>query len=505
MGHNMRLGEILVARGIVSLEQLNSALEIQQQKGNRLGDILVSMNLLTTEKMQSVLASVTLMTPASPHSLAETGISPERLFNLMIRLMHFRALQSVSGLARAMRLPYAVVRQLMDEATQRKAVQPLGSTGGAAFVEILYVLSAEGQKLLAEAGNQSLYLGPAPVPLDSYRNQVEKQRVNNETISVEYMRQGLKDLALPERYLRKLLPAVNTGRSILMYGPPGNGKTTIAGRFASLLDHVIYIPYAVDIEGEVMKVFDPTVHRPAVAAEYRNAIDELESVSEAYDDRWVACRRPFAVVGGELTFEMLELRYDDRAKLYDAPRHVKALNGVFLIDDFGRQRVKPGELLNRWIVPMEDRVDYFKMQNGTMFSLPFDALLVFSTNMNPWEVMDAAQLRRIPYKILVDGPNINEYRVVFNQVATKYNLELPDDVFTYIVNILNNGQYGLAFFQPKFICEQVAEVCKAFGLARTLTVELAIESLRNLYIDIEAAQDLARASPVDGNVSLGPP
>ncbi len=488
MGHNMRLGEILVGRGIVSLEQLKAALEIQQRDGSRLGDILVALNLLTTDQMRSVLASVTLMTPAVPRGIADTGISPMLLFNLMIRLMHFQSLQSVSGLARAMKLPYAIVRQVMDDATQRNAVQPLGGNGGATFIEIHYTLSDEGRRMLAEACNQSLYIGPAPVPLNSYRQQIEKQRVNNETLTVEHLRKGLQDLALPERYLRKLLPAINTGRSILMYGPPGNGKTTIASRFAALLDQVVQIPYAVEIEGEIVKVFDQGVHRPAVAATHRATIDEMESVSEAYDDRWVACRRPFAVVGGELTLEMLELRYDEKAKLYDAPQHVKALNGVFLIDDFGRQRVKPTELLNRWIVPMENRIDYFRMHSGNVFSLPFDALLVFSTNINPWEVMDAAQLRRIPYKICVNGPDVHEYRAVFEQEAAKYQLDLPDDVFYYVVDALVKGRYGLALFQPKFICEQVSEVCKAFGFPRTLTVELVTESLCNLYVDIATGQ-----------------
>lgn len=495
MGHTMRLGEILVARGIVSLEQLNAALEIQQRNGNRLGDILVALDLLTTDQLRSILASVTLVTPAAPHSVGESGISQMRLFNLMIRLMHFQSLQSVSSLARVMKLPYAIVRHVMDEATQRNAVQPLGGNGGSTFIEIHYALSGEGRKMLVEACNQSLYLGPAPVPLDSYRHQVEKQRVNNEAITVDHMRQGLNDLGLPERYLRKLLPAINTGRSIFMYGPPGNGKTTIASRFAALLGQVVYIPYAVEIEGEVMKVFDPTVHQPAVTDAYRDAIDDLESVSEAYDDRWVACRRPFCVVGGELTLEMLELRYDEKAKFYEAPRHVKALNGVFLIDDFGRQRVKPTELLNRWIVPMENRVDYFRMQSGNVFTLPFDALLVFSTNLNPWEVMDAAQLRRIPYKICVGAPNIDEYRAVFDLVAAKSQLTLSDEVFDYIVEVLVKGRHGLALFQPKFICDQVAEVCKAFGLARVLTEELATEALCNLYVDIQAAQSMLDSVP----------
>jgi MoxR-like ATPase len=485
----MRLGEILVGRGLITLKDLYASLETQKLHGGRLGEILVAAGLLTIDQAVAALTSVAQATPAMPRSIGDTGIPNGRLFNLMIRLMHFQSRQSVSDLARAMKLPYAIVRLLMDEATQRNAVQPLG-TGGGVFAEIHYALSTEGRKILAEACEQTLYVGPAPVPLDAYRNQVEKQRVNNETITLEHLRQRLLDLALPERYIRKLLPAINTGRSVLMFGPPGNGKTTIASRFAALLDHVVYIPYAVEVDGEVIKIFDAGLHRSAVSAEDRAAIDQMESMAEAYDDRWVACRRPFAIVGGELTLEMLELRYDPKSKIYDAPQHVKALNGVFLIDDFGRQQIKPTELLNRWIVPMENRVDYLRLQTGYVFSLPFDALLVFSTNIDPQDVMDAAQLRRIPYKIKINGPDVAEYRVAFAKQAAAYQLEMADDVFDYVVDVLSvSGKFGLALFQPKFICEQVSEVCKAFDLPRTLTIELATEALSNLYVQIDTKAD----------------
>lgn len=480
----MRLGEILVGRGVVTTAQLFSALEIQKRDGGRLGDILVTMDVLTPEQVQSVQAAVVRATPAVPRTLADTGVPSSRLFNLMIRFMHFQGLESVSALARAMKLPYAIVRQLMDEATSRAAVQP--KAGGGSFVEIFYSLSNEGRKLADAACDESMYLGPAPVPLSAYRQQVEMQRVSNETITAEGLRQGMRDLALPERYVRKLLPAVNTGRSILMFGPPGNGKTTIASRFAALLAQLVYIPYAVEVDGEIIKIFDAGLHRPAVSSGDRATIDEMESISEAYDDRWVACRRPFAMVGGELTLEMLELRYDHKSKLYDAPHHVKALNGVFLIDDFGRQQIKPTELLNRWIVPMENRIDYLRLQNGYVFSLPFDALLVFSTNIDPQDVMDAAQLRRIPYKIRIGGPNEAEFRVAFEKQAAAYHLEIADGVIDYIIEVLVSGQFGLALFQPKFVCEQVSEVCKAFDLPKTLTVDLATEALCNLYVQIDA-------------------
>ena len=277
----MRLGEILLGQHVLTMEQLYSALEIQKRDGGRLGEILVSLNVVTPEQWTTILATAVKAAPPMPRTIADLGIPAARLFNLMIKFMHFQSLSSVSDLARAMKLPYAIVRQVMDDATSRKAVQPTGGGGGTQFIEIHYSLSVEGRKMLDDACDQSLYLGPAPVPLNVFRQQVEKQRVSNEVITGDHMRQSLRDLSLPERYVRKLLPAINTGRSILMFGPPGNGKTTIASRFAALLQQLVFIPHAVEVDGEVIKIFDYGLHKPAVSDKDRATIEELENVIES--------------------------------------------------------------------------------------------------------------------------------------------------------------------------------------------------------------------------------
>jgi energy-coupling factor transporter ATP-binding protein EcfA2 len=315
---------------------------------------------------------------------------------------------------------------------------------------------------------------------------VRKQPITEERFVGTDLLSSLDGLVIPDYYIRKVLPAVNASRTVLLYGPPGNGKTTVSKRIAGLFKHVIYVPYAVEIAGQIMKVYDENVHHPVLSGEERRGLERLGLGADPFDDRWVACRRPFAVAGGELTWEMLDLQYDAVAKFYDAPLHIKALNGIFLIDDFGRQRIDPKELLNRWITPMENQVDYLRLHTGASFTLPFDELLIFSTNIDPQEIMDPALLRRITYKIKLYGPDREDYRNLFLAEAASHGLELPDDVFAFVVEQLTvTSDLGLAYFQPKFVCAQVAETCRSFDLPLHMTKALVLEALSNLYVQME--------------------
>ena len=477
----MQLGDMLIARGLVTQEDVEAALARQTKEGGRLGENLIEMGLVTADQIAQVVNSA----PAIPSTVAESGIGERNLLYLMIKFMHVEACETVLELADRMKLPRRLVQQLVEDAIHQRYIGATGATSDLSL-STHYALTETGRNAAREALDQNIYLGPAPVSLAAYREQIEKQRITNEMMDEATLRDGFAGLVVPQYMFRRLLPAINAGRSVLLYGPPGNGKTTLSTRIAGLFKDHVYLPYAVEVAGQIIKVYDAQIHRPLAPETPSHAASGLGLQRETFDQRWVACSRPVVMTGGEMTMEMLDLQWNAEARFYDAPLHVKALNGMMLIDDFGRQKFAPNDLLNRWIVPMENQIDFMKLNTGASFTLPFDVLLMFSTNLQPADLMDAAFLRRIQYKIKLFEPTRDEYHQIFVGVAKSRGLAFDEAVFDFVVEML--VPFGLAYYQPRFICDHVLETCKSFKLSPRLTKELAGEALANLYVDIEEAR-----------------
>lgn len=473
----MNFGNLLVAKGLVSEENIDEAVKHHQLNGGRLGDSIVALGFLTKEQIDEVLTDA----PQAPAMVEGTGIDTVFLLELAIKGIYSESLETASQLVSSLKLSNTIINQLIQMATDRKLVEALSSGAGSGVrAELRYGLTRAGREYAIDALQRSQYFGPAPVPLTDYQHRIVQQKVTNELITRPRLDEAFEGLVMPERFINRLGPAINSGNAILIYGPAGNGKTTIAEIVGDIFQNVIYVPYCVEIDGEIMKVFDPSVHR---VVEDKSKDDVATGLRRSrIDPRWVACYRPMVITGGELTVEMLDLKYNSVAKFYEAPLHIKALNGTFLIDDFGRQRAKPEEILNRWIVPLNSRVDYLSLHTGKSAKIPFDEIVIFSTNMHPDDLMDPAFQRRISYKLETVEPPQDLFLEVFFGMAQKRGLELTEDVFMQVLNGVRENDAPLAYFQPKFIVEQVLASCKFEGIEPQFTKENVDDALANLFV-----------------------
>ena len=473
----MNFGNVLVGKGLVSAEDINHAILHQNTNGGRLGDSIVALGLLSKEQIDEVLADA----PQLPMMVASTGIDPVFLLELAVKGMYTENLETASQLAEALKLSSTIVNQLLQDARERKLVEAMASASiNGSKGEMRLALTRSGREWATDALQRGQYFGPAPVSLKDYQERILRQRVTNEIVTRQRLEEAFSGLVMSERFVSRLGPAVNSGNAILIYGPAGNGKTTVAEIVGKMFQNVIYVPYCVEIDGEIMKVFDPTVHREVEDTPKQPGVPSLRR--SRIDPRWVACYRPMVITGGELTIEMLDLKYNPVAKYYEAPLHIKALNGTFLIDDFGRQRAKPEDILNRWIVPLNSRVDYLTLHTGKSVMIPFDEIVIFSTNMHPNDLMDPAFQRRISYKLETVEPPEDLFRKVFNGMAKKIGLELSDDIYKRVLDGIRENDAPLAYFQPKFIVEQVLASCKFEGIKPQFTAENVDDALTNLFI-----------------------
>jgi len=475
----MRLGDLLVQAKLVSVKDVAKALEAQAELGGHMGDRLVGIGALSQEALDSFLNRM----PTEPADMAATGIDATEFLSLMMKLIYAEHLESARKFVEAIKLPYGLVFELVRMAIDRQLLRNLGTRDSGNPLDLKYAFTDEGRRWAVAALEQQRYTGPAPVTIDEFTTQVNLQKITNERVTFDRLRKALGELVFEDSIVESVGPALNSGRAILLYGPPGNGKTSVALSFASVFTDVIYVPYAVIVEGQIVRIYDPSLHS-LLGPDPLIEDDSLSFVrSDELDVRWVPCRRPFVVTGGELTLEMLDLRYDPSSNFYEAPLHVKALGGCFVIDDFGRQLVSPKDLLNRWIVPLENRFDYMKLHNGKSFTVPFEELVIFSTNLEPEDLMDPAFLRRLPYKIEVAGPSVELYKRIFEKECARQGVTPPGELFDYIVEKLTKEKgLELAAYQPRFIVDQVVAACRFMGEVSHFEPRFIEYALNNLKV-----------------------
>ena len=425
-----------------------------------------------------------VISPPAPKSLEQLGLPTVMMRDILLKTMFRKNLTLVSDLSKTICLPIPVTQELVDLTRGQKLVEATGSLTSEGATEMGYQLTDSGKARALDALKQSEYFGAMPVPLDTYREQIKRQSVRNMQITREKLTNAMGHLILPRTLLSELGPAISAGRSILMYGPPGNGKSSISNGIRDALGDKIYVPRALEYAGQVITVYDPIVHN--AAEELVDDPNALRRTSGRFDTRYVLCDRPTVVTGGELSLDMLDLVYNPTARTYQAPLQLKSTGGVFIVDDLGRQAEPPQKLVNRWIVPLEESRDILALQSGEKFEVPFDTLVIFSTNFHPNEIFDQAALRRIFYKIKVDGPDKQNFLKIFSLIARHKRVPLDE---ASLIHLLKNKYPTIdnvyANYQPGFLLDQIISICDFEGLPYHMTPELIDRAWDNMFVKDE--------------------
>ncbi len=429
------------------------------------------------------MQNTAVMAPPSPKGLQEMLLPIVMMRDILLKTIFRKNVEMVSEIAEALCLPTQVTQELVDMGREQRLLQATGTLNANNGNEMGYQLTDAGRARALDALAQSEYFGAMPVPLDVYREQVERQSIRNIQITRDQLTKAMGHLILPDSLLDHLGPAVSAGRSILMYGPPGNGKSSISNGIRDALGDHVYVPRAIEYSGQVITVYDPIVHT-AVEVE----ADDPTSLrrKKRFDSRYVCCERPTVVTGGELQLSMLDLVYNPTARTYQAPLQLKSTGGIFIVDDLGRQEEPPQALINRWIVPLEEGKDILGLQSGEKFEVPFDTLVIFSTNFHPNEIFDQAALRRIFFKIKIDGPSQENFLKIFALVARKKGVPLDEASLVHLLKVRYPEIKNVyANYQPVFLIDQIISICEFEGIPYQMTPDLIDRAWANMFVKDE--------------------
>jgi hypothetical protein len=416
--------------------------------------------------------------PPAPMTLEDTGLRADQIEQLLLKTLYGGEATGLTVAAR-MHLPFGILEPIVGRVRAERLAEVRGAST-ATPSGYRYALTDLGRDRARQYFEINQYVGAAPVPLEAYVARMRTLAASRGYIDRERLREGFSHLVIGDGVLEQLGPAVNANKAVFLYGPPGNGKTVIGEGLGRTIGGEMYLPHAIEVDGHIITMFDPINHQP---------IDEPPAPTSLIaesprDQRWIRIRRPVVVVGGEMTLDMLDLTFNRTSKFYEAPIQLKANGGVFLVDDFGRQRLRPEDLLNRWIVPLESRVDYLTLHTGKKFQVPFDVLIVFATNLEPASLADEAFLRRIPYKIGVDDPSIEQFTRIFELNCRRRDLKFHQVMVAYLHRRhYRPAKRALRACHPRDILDQVAALCRYRGVEPTITRELLDAACRSYFVD----------------------
>ncbi len=437
---------------------------------------------MASSELNEILAPVT--------NAEDLGISVGLIQDIIFRLMFNEGAVSISRFAELLGLSTTILDDLLSRMKQEHLVEIVkaGTLGSLSFT---YGLTEAGTKRARDAFERSQYVGLIPVSLEAYNKSILAQTSKSQRITPEQVQDSLSHLILPDNFHRRIGPAVNSGTSLFLYGPPGNGKTTVSQAIADLLakDAPIWLPNAITVGGQIIRVVDPLVHEPLTMEEVPFHTMDFRSKTSSkikIDKRWRLFKRPSVMVGGELTMDSLDLRYEPVAKVYEAPLQLKANGGMFLIDDFGRQQISPQQLLNRWIVPLESGIDFLRLQSGQSLEVPFRQLIVFSTNLDPGDLVDDAFLRRIQMKVEVSGPDERLFYQIFLRMCEIIGIAFDKKSFVHLLQKwYREPQRTMQSVHPRDIIKTVVSLCAYEGSEPHFTPELIDEACTSYFVDIK--------------------
>jgi hypothetical protein len=432
-----------------------------QRAGNLTDDVTLLGDAPPTDE-EALPATGNAYVPRTPARWEDLGLDLSFLFDLTLRTVYTRGHITGAELASAMAVPFAVISPVFQAMRKQSLVDIIAQRGNSGDAGFVYAIKPpKGEDALRDALDKTTYTGPAPVPFADYVEAVMAQTVKRLVVTRRSIRKAFEDLIITDECFNEIGPAINSAQSIFFFGFPGNGKTAIAERVTRLMGDAIYIPHAIEANGQIIKVYDPIQHSAIPEEDQQPVTETVVRSGSRFDQRFIRVKRPTIVVGGELTMPMLDLKYSQLGKFYEAPLQMKANGGIFMIDDFGRQQVRAMDLLNRWIVPLEKKYDYLNTITGTKIEVPFDELLIFSTNLDPSQLADEAFLRRIKFKIEIRDPDESQYRKIWELVCRGKRVEFDARGVDYLIHTWyrpHNRPFRMC--QPRDILDQMMSIAK---------------------------------------------